>query len=109
MNPLLHCPKRILTHDDKLHHKESDSLYYSDARITTIKPLSKIQECNIKRTIMIDDTASCFSFNVDNGIQIRAFTNPKTQADDKELILILSILKQLEDMSDVRSCTIPKN
>jgi hypothetical protein len=72
--------------------------------VTKIKPLSKLaKECSLARTIMIDDTKSCFSRNISNGLLIKPFDDPETQSEDCELLNMLDILDILSDLPDVRS------
>ncbi len=102
-------PIRVLTSRDVWRMKRRDGLMssYGDDRIK-IKPLKKLH-INFQRTVMLDDTASCFSHNVRNGILVKEFDNPKLQQDDTELLMLLKILQDLADCNDVRNSIYTKH
>jgi len=99
-----HIPIRVLTRNDTLHIKNRERLMYSCRadNVVKIKPLSKLN-CRLSRTVMIDDTLSCFSRNLANGIQIKEFDDPEKQTDDCVLLNLLVELDRLSDSNDVRS------
>ncbi len=101
LDPKNQIPIKILTKDDTMIKKELTGLYYDDNTAVKIKPLGKLH-CNLARTVLIDDTKSCFSLDPLNGIQIIKFDDPETQYDDKELLFILKKLDQASDLNDVR-------
>ena len=53
----------------------------------------------LERTLIIDDTAEKSMLNYGNSIQIAEFTGI---ANDDELLLLASYLKQLKDVRNVR-------
>ncbi len=94
-------PVRVLTRKQTMFRKELTGLYYSRQDAIKIKPLGKLK-CNLARTILIDDTKSCFLLDALNGIQITEFNNPQMQFNDNELMLILQKLEEIADLRDVR-------
>ncbi len=94
-------PVRVLTRHDVMYRREQIGLYYSSEDTIKIKALGKLK-CNLARTVLIDDTKSCFLLDRQNGIQIREFNNPELQLDDNELITMLHKLDGLSDIDDVR-------
>ncbi len=103
-----HIPKKVFTRKETMHIKERDCQLYAcrNDNVITVKPLWKLKQ-GLSRIVIIDDTKSCFSRNISNGILIKEFDNPETQSDDCELKRMLSVLDILADFDDVRSCVIP--
>lgn len=94
-------PVRVLTRRDTMFRKTACGLYWSREDAIKIKPLGKLK-CNLARTVLVDDTASCFLLDRPNGIQIPQFNDPATQLEDTELMDILQKLDQFSDFKDVR-------
>ncbi|WP_367209606.1 NIF family HAD-type phosphatase [Sphingobacterium sp. R2] len=72
----------------------TDEYYY-------VKRLSKVKRkgFSLERTLIIDDTAEKSMLNYGNAIQIAEFTG---NANDDELLLLASYLKQLKNVRNVR-------
>lgn len=72
----------------------TDEYYY-------LKRLSKVKRkgFSLERTLIIDDTAEKSMLNYGNAIQIAEFTG---NANDDELLLLASYLKQLKNVRNVR-------
>ena len=72
----------------------TDEYYY-------VKRLSKVKRKGflLERTLIIDDTAEKSMLNYGNAIQIAEFTG---NANDDELLLLASYLKQLKNVRNVR-------
>lgn len=72
----------------------TDEYYY-------VKRLSKVKRKGFlfERTLIIDDTAEKSMLNYGNAIQIAEFTG---NANDDELLLLASYLKQLKNVRNVR-------
>ncbi len=98
-----HVPIKMLSKKQTLKIKIRNGFYYSSQETITVKPLSTLK-CNMNRTIMIDDTKSCFSRNIKNGFQIIPFDDPEKQINDCQLLEIVSLLQILEDMQDITKC-----
>jgi len=99
-------PICVLTRNDTVKVKLAERCMYTcyPVEVTKIKPLSKLAtKCALARTIMIDDTKSCFSRNRSNGLLIKPFDDPETQSEDCELLNMLDILDILSDLQDVRN------
>jgi len=63
------------------------------------KDLSLLKNRNLKDIILVDNSCTCFSLNLENGVPIVPFYNDKS---DEELLALIEFLIPLAQVDDVR-------
>jgi CTD small phosphatase-like protein 2 len=64
-----------------------------------VKDLRVIRDRDLKEMVLVDNSIISFAFHMDNGIPIKAYMR---QADDEELLFMVSFLEEIYSFSDVR-------
>jgi CTD small phosphatase-like protein 2 len=92
----------VLDYLDPSHTVIDHRLYRSQALLiqdVLVKDLRLLAGRDLRRTIIVDNTASAFAFQLDSGVPIKTWRNSK---QDTELLKLLDFMAEMLQESDMR-------